>query len=204
MTDGELVRRTLAGHQSAFAELVRRWSARVLAVCRATLRRPQPAEDLAQESLLRAYRALGTLTEPEKFGPWLVGIARRACWDWLKAKQTHQVSLNGNSGNPDQPAFPEPIDPWPEPCDQAAADETHARLWGAVEALPDDQREVILLYYRGAATYQELAELLAVSAATINARLTKARAALRVSLLAKVGPVVPTGPGLMEVAKSNA
>src|SRR5438270_10721873 len=93
MSDGDLVRQTLAGWTAAYGELVRRWSARGLAFWHAKIASGHAAEDLAQETLLRGFRSLSTLAEPEKFGAWLRGIALRVCLDWLKNKQTSQVSF---------------------------------------------------------------------------------------------------------------
>jgi RNA polymerase sigma-70 factor (ECF subfamily) len=177
MSDGELVRQTLSGRPTAYEELVRRWSARILAFCHAKVRSRHAGEDLAQEALMRGYRALGTLDDPEKFGPWLRGIALRVCLDWLKSKQNHQS------------AFSDLADGWS--CDHGSHEtegerrgaaergERLERLLLEVEALPDEYREVVMAYYYDDVTYQELAEALGVSAATINARLTKARAMLR-------------------------
>lgn len=97
MSDGELVRQALSGRSSAYGELARRWSAPILAFCHAKVRSVHAAEDLAQESLLRGLRALPTLSEPEKFGPWLRGIALRVCLDWLKSKQTQQVTAENST-----------------------------------------------------------------------------------------------------------
>jgi len=85
MSDGQLVNEVLSGRVESYDPLVRRWAARVLAVCHARVGRADAAEDLAQEALLRGLRALPTLSDPEKFGPWLCGIAVRCCLDWLKA-----------------------------------------------------------------------------------------------------------------------
>lgn len=177
MSDGELVRQTLNGRPAAYEELVRRWSARILAFCHAKVRSSHAAEDLAQEALLRGFRALGSLDEPEKFGPWLRGIALRVCLDWLKSKQNHQA------------AFSDLGDGWSCDQDLPDAEEAHReavergerleRLLDEVAALPDEYREVVMMYYYDDVTYQELAEALGVSAATVNARLTKARALLR-------------------------
>src|SRR5436190_22356649 len=93
MTDGQLVRQALSGQPSAYETLVRRWSPRVLGTCHARVGRAAAAEDLAQETLLRGLRALPTLAEPEKFGPWLCGIASRTCLDWLKRSERRDVSL---------------------------------------------------------------------------------------------------------------
>lgn len=176
MTDGELVRQTLAGRLAAYAELAERWSARVLAICRAQVGRCGMAEDLAQETLLRGLTALSSLSDQEKFGPWLRGIAVRACLDWRKAKQSGQrpfSSLATPAGEFDPPDHDESAEA------VAVRREECERLRAAVDELPVAYRETLLLYYCERVTYQELAELLGISRATINLRLTKARALLR-------------------------
>lgn len=174
MTDGELVRRAMQGDAASLGELVRSWSARVLAFSLARCRNRHLAEDLAQEALLRALRNLSTLRNPDRFGPWLRGIALRAYLDWRKAGQTTQVPFSMLDADA---AVDELL-----ACE---ADSTVDRdddvnwLMREVATLDEDQRETLLLYYSHEMTYAELAELLEVSPATINLRLTKARAILR-------------------------
>lgn len=176
MADGELVRQTLAGRTAAYEELVRRWAGRVTGLCHARVGRCDVAEDLAQETLLRGFRGLGTLADPEKFGSWLCGIAVRACLDWLKAKERTTIPFSVLGSN----CQPEGL---MSRSTSVEADVDHAedlgQLLSEVDALPDEYREVILLYYYDDVTYRDLAEMLGVSSATINARLTKARALLR-------------------------
>jgi RNA polymerase sigma-70 factor (ECF subfamily) len=176
-SDGELVRRARSGDRSSGAELVRRWAGRVTAVCHARVGR-QAADDLAQETLLRAFQSLAELADPEKFGPWIHGIAVRVCLDWRKNKRRTEVPLSALSDIADQ-----------IPCEADAgssalerAEETN-RLLAAVETLPDECREALLLYYYGDVTYADLAAMLGVSIATINARLTKARVLLRARMV---------------------
>ncbi|HEX5269817.1 MAG TPA: RNA polymerase sigma factor, partial [Gemmataceae bacterium] len=173
MSDAELVRQALAGRAEAYAELVRRWTPRVLALCHARVRRADVAEDLAQEALLRGYRSLASLSQPERFGAWLHGIALRACLDWLKARERTTVPFSalGNGRDPDGFLHPRAGS---EPA--LDRDDERRRLLAEVEALPEEYRTVILLYYYEKVTYRELAEALGVSTATVNARLTKARA----------------------------
>ncbi len=174
--DEELVRQTLDGQPSAYAELVRRWAAPVLAVCHARIRCWHAAEDLVQETLLRGLRALPSLVRGERFGPWLRGIAQRVCLDWLKAKQTAQVPFTSLA--PDQsPA--ELLASAVDASHEVERAEESRKLMDCVNQLDDDCREVLLLYYYQDVTYADLAELLGVSPATINARLTRARATLR-------------------------
>lgn len=175
MTDGELVRQTLDGTTSAYEALVRRWAARVVGVCHARVGRAAAAEDLAQETLLRAFRALPSLTEPEKFGPWICGIASRTCLDWLKRAERSEVSL-GDVGGDGEMRFPSP---GADAAERAERDDDTRRLMAEVERLPAPLREALVLYYYEDCTYKDLAARLGVSAATVNARLTQARMMLR-------------------------
>lgn len=183
MTDGELVRQTLAGRSQAYEELVRRWSARVLGLCHARVGRLGVAEDMAQEALLRGFKAISTLNDPEKFGSWLCGIAIRACLDWLKARERSQISFSVLDPDGGADNFPE------NEADGSAADhaEDLQHLMAEVEILPHELREVLMIYYYNDLTYRDIAQMLGVSSATINARLTKARALLRERLGDKVG-----------------
>lgn len=180
MTDAQLVREALRGGNSAYEQLVRRWSPRVMAVCHARLGRADCVEDLTQESLLRALRSISSLSEPEKFGPWVCGIATRVCLDWLKSRRRGDVEFSALSDQ--QPSWP---------AKEGGADVEHLdeidRLMCEVEKLPLPQREALMLYYYDDLTYAELGEVLNVSAATINARLTQARQMLRNRLGATQG-----------------
>ena len=184
MTDGELVRRVLSGDTSAYDPLVRRWAPRVMAVCHARVGRADAADDLAQETLLRGLRALPTLSEPEKFGAWLSGIAVRTCLDWLKAAARTEVPMSALPPARDANTFEGKAGRSPERQDEIR------RLMAEVEQLPLPYRQVLMHYYYDDCTYQQLAEQLGVSAATINARLTKARQMLRERLGAVEKPDV--------------
>jgi RNA polymerase sigma-70 factor (ECF subfamily) len=176
MTDAELVRQARDGQPTAYEQLVRRWSARVLAVCHARVPRRDVAEELAQEALLRGYESLASLEAPEKFGAWLRGIAARVCLDWLKARQSSQVPFSTLAEGRFEQMIPEGDNGRHE---QIERDEHTGRLLAEIAGLSEELREVILLYYYEERTYDDLASLLGVSKATVNARLAKARDVLR-------------------------
>jgi len=174
--DGALVQRALRGDRAARDELVCRWSARVLAFCHSRVGKREVAEDLAQESLLRGICSLDRLDDRDKFGPWLFGIAMRVWHDWRKAKQASQVPFTSLAADGHDSLVRTAAGVTEDEVDR---DDELARLMDEVHSLPDKYREVVMLYYYQDVTYEDLAEMLGVSFATVNARLTQARAMLR-------------------------
>ena len=111
----------------------------------------------------------------------------RTCLDWLKSPKRGEVSFDALAGAGGDRG---PTCAATDDSDrQAASDrrEQAERLTREVERLPQPYREVLMLYYYQAdgCTYRDLAELLGVSAATINARLTKARQMLRSRMMSE-------------------
>src|SRR5260370_24697394 len=139
-SDAELVRQTCAGTTEAYTELVRRWAARITALCHARVGRAHVADDCAQEALLRGFRSLNTLKDAERFGPWLCGIALRICLDWLKAKKNAQVPFSalGDGQHPDEFLH----DPRCSGITALERDDERRRLLAEVEALPAEYRQV--------------------------------------------------------------
>lgn len=190
MTDGDLVRRSVAGDTAAYGELARRWYRRLLAYCEARVRKTE-AEDLAQDILIRGFCALQTLTSPDQFGSWLRGIAAHVCADWCRrqhrpghVRYDATPSTNGGPSRNDHSYAASPVldqiaAPTREP---AVANDERIYLLDQLQALPEDLREVILLRYYDELTYEEMADWLGVARATVNERLAKARALLRIRL----------------------
>lgn len=178
MSEADWVQKAQAGDAAARTELVRRWAGRALALCRSRVASAEAAEDLAQETLLRALRELPKLEDAAKFGPWLCGIARRLCVDWWRARRRAAAPFSALA---DGALAAE--DPRAAPPDRRLEEAEEAeQLWAAIASLPEDHRETLALYYSQKTTYQELARQLGVSAATVNARLTQARLQLRTRL----------------------
>ena len=175
-SDAELVRQAGNGRADAYGELARRWAPRVMAVCHARVRCQVEAADLAQGTLLRGFRDLVALRSPEKFGAWLRGIAQRVCLDWLKSKERSQVPFTRLADNGHFQELLAGGDDVGAAIDQA--DEVR-RLMGEIESLSDNHREALMLFYYGELSYRDMAELLGVSTATVNARLSDARGLLR-------------------------
>jgi RNA polymerase sigma-70 factor (ECF subfamily) len=137
---------------------------------------------MVQETFMRGYRAIGTITDPGKVGSWLYGIAVRTCLDWLKAKERSQISFDSLA--PDgEPA--DLSDGQPPATDK---NDRHDHLLNEIQRLPEIYRETLALFYFQKQSYQEMSATLGISPAAINARLTKARAMLRARLTGALQP----------------
>ena len=171
MDDATLVRQAREGQATAYETLVRRWSARVTGYVRAKVGSAQVAEDLTQDSLFKAFRALGDLSNPDKFGSWLLSIAHRSTVDWLRAKARTEVKFadlvhpgsNGRDSTSD--STQQTVDSrWSAADDRpeeiASRNEQRDRLLCLIADLPEKQREVLMIYYYDDVTYQQIADML--------------------------------------------
>ncbi len=163
-SDMTLVATSRGGDREAYAELVRRYSKRVLAVCYGFVGGVEDAEDLAQEALLKGYRKIARLRDGAKFGPWIFRIARNTCLDHLRRKPRGEIAVA------DPPERPDPrSEIKPEIID----------LREAIRRLPEDYRVTLLSYYFNGRNTNHIAEALGVSRATVYTRLSRARRELR-------------------------
>jgi len=162
--DARLVRRVLRGDRSAFAELVGRHQARMLAAANHLAGDPDIAQDLVQESFVEAYRGLGGLREPGKFGAWLYGILRIRCRRYLSRRPPQALSWEADD-------VPEPAasNPVPEPSE----------LIPFINELPQESREVLAARYLLDMNYAEIADMLGISAVNVRVKCFRARQALR-------------------------
>src|SRR5277367_3938111 len=99
-SDLSLVRRAQSGHRGAFDLLVRKYQSKVLSVARRYARHPQLAEDIAQETLIRAYRGLQQFRGDSSFYTWLYRITVNSARSEIAARQRDRglVSLEGPRG----------------------------------------------------------------------------------------------------------
>lgn len=98
ITDAGLVSAARAGDRTALAELIAFHRPLVLTTCRPVLGSSQLAEDAVQEACLQAMLGLAHLREPQRFGPWLVGIVLNVCRNWLRQPPTDSLSTLALSG----------------------------------------------------------------------------------------------------------
>jgi RNA polymerase sigma-70 factor (ECF subfamily) len=171
-TDRHYVERCLDGHRDDFRHLVLRYQRSLVAGIRVRRVPLAEAEDVAQEALVRAFSNLATLRKPDSFFAWLLGIAyrvllERAGHERLERAGLARLAAEARSSPPAAGARPE-----------------DAALDTALEALPVQYREVILLRFYGECSCAEIAERLGVPLGTVTKRLSRAYDELRQRLAA--------------------
>jgi RNA polymerase sigma-70 factor (ECF subfamily) len=182
-SDGELVRAALRGDAGAYGRLVERYERRVHALAAALAGGLDEARDAAQEVFLKAFVSLARLRDPERFGPWLAGVARGVALTRRRAARTRAAherraaaERRGTEG-----LAAEGVRKGEE------AEEERSRLLDALWRLPPHLRSVLLLRYMEDVPPSEMRELLGVSESTLRGRLYQGRKRLR-RLLERRGP----------------
>ena len=184
--DASLVRRCLKDDPNAFRLLVEKYHAEVYGTALRILRRPEDAEDLTQETFLRAFRALGRYDPTRPFGAWLHTIVARLCIDHHRRNRAKLISLTQpEEGTSGEERTIDLEDPGDLPDEVAARSELAQRLEALVATLPPDSRAAILLRHQQDLPYEEIARVLGVPLGTIKARIHRARIMLKEKLLAQ-------------------
>jgi RNA polymerase sigma-70 factor (ECF subfamily) len=173
--DASLLARLRAGDGRAFEEMVTAYQHRVFGVALRMLGNRAEAEDIAQDTFLRAHRALGEFRGEARLGTWLYAIASRLCLNRL-ASGARRHEQHNDLALSQAPA---------EGADAAGTlerGELEAALREAVAALPEDRRIVVVLRDLEGLGYEEIAEVLGVPLNTVRSRLHRARLDLKAKL----------------------
>ena len=179
----ELVQQAKAGDRAAFAGLVSAYEGKIYNLALRYLGSREDAMDASQEVFLRVFRFLPGFQEESGFSTWIYRIGVNVCKDMLhrrlkRAEQPLEVPDEEDEGRPvDVPDLRYD----PERIMEGA--ELRPALSDAILALPEQQREIIILRDIRGLSYEEIALALALEAGTVKSRLFRARENLRKKLL---------------------
>jgi len=198
-SDEALAEEAKHGAEEAFRELVERFERPVYALLVRMVRRPELAEDLAQETFLKAWKALGRFDAKRKFSSWIFKIAHNTALDELRRGGLVTVSLDAPySADENPPDLPADLAA-ENPLLRALAGESGQVLERAVARLRPAYREILLLRFAREMTYDEIAEVLGVPLGTVKIHIFRARAELlremRALGLDPHGPELKPGAG---------
>jgi RNA polymerase sigma-70 factor, ECF subfamily len=175
-SDVELVRRAQQDDDRAFGELVTRYESKVYSLALKMVRNPEDAEDVLQDTFLRAYRGIKSFQGHSTFSTWIYRITANSALMRLRKKQLPTVSIE----DADERETPINIADWkPGPVEQLLSDELQRVMNEAVEALPPDFRQVFVLRDIEELSNAEVAEILDLSVAAVKSRLHRARLKVR-------------------------
>lgn len=174
-SDGALVARALAGDHQAFGVLVTRHQDRMLAYAKYMGFGDAQANDLVQDAFVRAYRHLRRCGDPERFAGWSFKILSNLCRT-AGRKRARRVTEPLDAVGATLPSK------GPAPDEVAEASWLKDRVRDALDAVPPDQREALVLMYLQGYSVAEIEELTGASASAVKMRLKRGRDALRAEL----------------------
>ena len=175
--DAQLVNQFLTGNEGAFTTLVKKYQKSVHALAWRKVGDFHIAEELTQDTFLKAYQKLTTLKNPNQFAGWLYVIADRICIDWHRKRKPSIESLETVRGEEiEESSYRHYED---EQREEASVEHRQVRIKDLLEKLPESERTVVTLHYLGEMTYKAISEFLGVSPNTVKSRLQRARNRLK-------------------------
>ena len=182
--DRDVLARVAAGDVESFGVLVARHEERLFRLCQRMLHDSEEAHDAAQEVFLKAFRKAGSYRPKGKVYTWLYRIAVNHCLNLLRRRKLARFLSFGEIGRPadlEDAAMPdfEPEDPAPDAAERLEA----RRRWQAtrrqIEALPANQRAVLVLAKFEGLSYRRIAEVLEITEGAVESRLFRAMQTLK-------------------------
>ena len=172
-SDAELIKRTLDGDETAFGFLVDKYKGAVHALAYRKIGNFQTAEEITQDTFLKAHQKLSTLKDWRHFPGWLYTIASRFCLMWHRKQRLPTQPLNTvEMRHVDALASAKYAD-----------EQTRQAVRDALEELPESQRTVLTLHYLGGMTCEEIGRFIGTSRGAVLDRLYRARAKLKEELI---------------------
>ena len=172
MLDEFTLRRARKGDPQAFEKLVTPHEQILWRVCWHYTHHQEDAADCLQETMLKAWRAIGSYRGDCALTSWLYRIAETVCLDFLRkqkrlppAESADEMAEEGHT----------PVDSSPTPDEAAIRAESADNIRAAIDALPGDMRTVIILYALQGLGYEAIAETMQTSVGTVKSRLNRAR-----------------------------
>jgi RNA polymerase sigma-70 factor (ECF subfamily) len=176
-TDAELVRGALGGSDPAFREIVERYQRAVYGVIVRVVRDHARAEELAQDTFVKAFRALHTYDVERRFATWLLTIAHNVAIDEVRKSTVETVPIESLSHGTDEAGriFEIPDVKAASPAILAERIQLADALRAAISRLRPDYRELVSLRYEQELEYEDIAEITGLPMGTIKSSLHRAR-----------------------------
>jgi len=176
--DQALVKRVQAGEKRAFDLLVLKYQHRLTSVISRYIHDWSEAQDVAQESFIRAYRAIGNFRGDSQFYTWLYKIAVNTAKNWLVSQGRRPPTDDIDAGDAVQYDAGSRLRDTDTPERELMRQEVEQTVARTVEALPDELRMAITLREVDGLSYEEIAETMGCPIGTVRSRIFRARDAI--------------------------
>jgi RNA polymerase sigma-70 factor (ECF subfamily) len=180
--DDQLIAHALQGDQKAYEALLVRHNKAIFHVVLKIVRNKEEAQDLVQETFMKAFNALASYRSEYRFSTWLYKIAANCAIDFVRKKRIEALSLDKPIETKDgQVEFEVPDTSW-DPEQDLVRKQKLKSIDEAIDSLPAKYREVIIYRHRDDKPYEEIAGILRVPVGTVKARIFRARELLKKKL----------------------
>ena len=173
--DAKWVERILAGDADAFTTLVKKYEKQIHAFVWRRVKDYHVAEEITQDTFLRAYKKLGTLRNPNRFSGWLYMIATRRLLTWLGERRIPMQSLEAMSQAEIEALFYAQY--LAEQTEKLTTQKQREIVEYLLQKLPVRERTAVMLHYLSEMTCEEIGDFLNISPNTVKSRLHRAREA---------------------------
>lgn len=177
-----LIQEALNGSQKAYTELTERHKTAVFHIIFKIVKDAETANDLAQETFMKAFASLASYRSEYRFSTWLYKIAANCSIDFLRKKRINALSLDQQLETKDGSVTLEVPDHSFNPEQELVRKQQRFSIEEAIQSLPDKYREVIIYRHKDDKSYEEIADLLDIPVGTVKARIFRARELLKKKL----------------------
>lgn len=190
--DAQLVKRCKAGDESAFTEIIKRYYPRIRALAQQTLHNDADAEEVAQDTFIRAHRGLANFRGDASLATWLycigLNLARNRYWYFFRRRRQDTLSIDKPVAEGSTQSFAEVLsDGVSDPRKETIHSEFAGLVAAAMERLDRSHREILSMRGTLDLSYEEIAAILGMNVGTVKSRIARAREKLR-ALLVQAAP----------------
>jgi RNA polymerase sigma factor (sigma-70 family) len=174
LSDTDLIEQTLAGDQSAYADLIKRHQRFVFTLAMRFAKSREDAEEIAQDCFVKAYRSLESFQRQAKFTTWLYSIVYTTAMTTLRKKRIATDSID------DEDTFIQ-VENKPSGYDENNVENKSRSFYlnQAIDQLLPDDAAIITLFYKGEQSLEEIAQTMGIEANTVKVKLFRARQRLK-------------------------
>ena len=185
--DADLVHRFNSGDESAFVEIMNRHKTRIFAAAMSLLRNRADAEEITQDTFIRAHRGLPNFRGDSSVATWLhriaVNLARNRYWYFFRRRRHSTLSLDAALGESGQSTFSDLLSAAdPDPSQETSRNEFVETVESCMEKLEPSHRRILTMRSVLDQSYEEIASTLGINVGTVKSRIARARERLRIGL----------------------